>query len=496
MEEKNRLDQFFKAQLSDRDAGASPGGWDVPSDRVWEGIEATISDRRKPAFWWRTLLLLLLAIMALVFASLWFASQQQVKQLERTVAEQRQQIEALIDANSLENTPQNERSPLTDENGSTKGESLEAAGDAPGTEPAELITATSAAATGNEPPIDRNVGKKQPNSTGANEPTATVVEEPKEDTPETQARTPELQPEEKRATPAPVPARWAFLEGNNPDLTPRFDLAHVDGLQQNASTRFLPLEFSFAPVRSDRLLTYKGKDIDTRFERTETSGFSWTASVLTGVQFNERLRLLTGIDYFSYSQESTHLMAMRYTLQNSVIDMDGNRINTYTTDVPTSFGDAGVEIRVAEDGGTSNPDLSEGRLFPVEISAATNIRQLGIPMLLEYQSGGSVVQWISRAGLIGNWITDGDFTLQRARVLHPGMQAQTFRITSDKLTRKLNDFTLDLQLSTGAKMNLTDRFRLTLLPTFRTNLTPIFNNQKLKTNIYSWSVNVGLAFQL
>lgn len=496
MEEKDKLDQFFKARLSGQDAGASPDGWDVPSDRVWAGIESEIADRRQPVVWWRVLLIALLALLALLFAGLWFASQRQVEQLEKTVAQQRQEIREIIAANKPVQSVTDEGAGLAEadvETGSAESEKAFAEEGAANLGTADRSSQVIASDKGISPPFGyedltapSNFAEGQTNA---------VAEEGKTETPEGIVKSGINESRQTIATSVLIPGLWNFLEVDHPDLSVNFDLG-PDGSRHVSKARMLPLEFSFSPVLSDRLLTYKGKDIDTKFERTETAGFSWTASVLTGVQFSDKLRLLTGLDYFSYSQESTHLMALRYTLQNSQTDMFGNRINTYTTDVPTSFGDASIEIRVADDGAANNPDLSEGRLFPVEITAGTNIRQLGVPLLLEYRSGRGPVQWISLAGLIGNWIIDGEFSLQRARVVHPRMQARSFRMTSDKLTRRLKDFTLDMQLSSGAQLNLNDRINLTLLPTFRTNLTPIFDNEKLKTNIYSWSLNVGLAFQL
>ncbi len=496
MEEKDKLDQFFKARLSGQDTGASPEGWDLPSERVWEGIEASVRDDKKPAIWWRTSLLVLLALMVLLFAGLWFASQRQVRQLEKTVAEQRQEIKEIIAANRHAKSNSDEtyqiagavpQRGLTGQKETVPGAGSHEFSPPDGNAPA-LASGSSA-----EPPV--SIGRQSGGFQRKD--TATGIEEQKEEKQPGESENAALTPARVISDPAMIAARWPYLAaGGTPVLTVNPETVVAGGSPKSTSARWLPLELSFSPVLSDRLLTYKGKDIDTRFERTETAGFSWTASALTGVQFSDKFRLMTGLDYFSYSQASTHLMAMRYTLQNATTDMMGNRINTYTTDVPTSFGDASIEIRVADDGAVNNPDLSEGRLFPVEITARTTIRQLGVPVLLEYHSGSGPVQWISRGGLIGNWIIDGDFTLEHAKVVHPGMQTRSFRMTSDKLTRRLNDFTLDLQLSTGAQLNLAERLKLTLLPTFRTNLSPIFNNSKLKTNIYSWSLNAGLAFQL
>lgn len=492
MEEKDRLDQFFKATLSSQDAGASAEGWDLPSGRVWEGIEATLSDRKRPVAWWRTLLLVLLALMALIFAGLWLASQRQVKELEKTVAQHRQEIQEIIAANAVNTSNPSEA--VQDNN--QKVEQHKAVSGANRTkmaiggrsESSDESRNKIAASTKSE---NLSLHTETPDLQGS-----IVVEEHQEVDLETGTPPAAFPSEVLLLNPLPIPNKWPLLKTDVTfALSPTLGGTPTDDAQK-AAAKLLPLEISFSPVLSRRLLTYKGKDIDTKFERTETAGFSWTASVLTGVRLSEKLRLLTGLDYFGYSQESTHLMAMRYTLQNVVTDMAGNRISTYTTDLPTSFGDASIEIRVADDGAVNNPDLSEGRLFPVEVTAGTNIRQLGVPLLVEYQTGHGPVQWITRGGLIGNWIMDGEFELQRARVMHPRLQTRSFRLTGDKLTRRLNDFTLDVQLSSGALLNLSDRLKLSLLPSFRTNLSPIFNSSKLKTNIYSWSMNVGLAFEL
>ena len=480
MEEKDRLDQFFQAKLSGQDEGVAPNGWDLPSDRVWQGIEASLSNHKRPlAGWWRFLLPALLALLALLFAMFWFASQRQVKQLEKTIAAQRMEMQQI----AAKNNPDRAGNIAMQEEATTPPEQPAAASQTSTTAPPATPAATppGIAQTKTATPAQRSAHKG-----------ATMVE-PEKPAPATAEA---FLPRRTLGILQPIPTQWPplYMPALPALTTNRWEGQTTE--DQSLSGGWLPLEFSFSPVLSDRLITYKGKDIDTKFERTETSGFSWTASMLTGVHLGKNIHLLSGLDYFSYSQESTHLMAMRYTLQNAVTDLNGRRINTYTTDLPTSFGDATIEIRVADDGAANNPDLSEGRLFPVELVAGTKIRQLGVPLLLQYQGGQGTVQWLARAGLIGNWVIDGDFTLERIRVVHPGMQAQSYQITGARLSRRLKDFTLDFQLSAGAQLKLNDRLRLNLLPTFRTNVSPIFNSKKLSTNIYSWALNVGLAVQL
>lgn len=492
MEEKDNLDRFFQTQLSSPDADASPNGWDVPSDRVWEGIEKSFKRQDRALLWWRTVVLILLALLTLLFAVLWFASQQQVKRLERTVAQLQLNIQDIISSNHqatselkadtttqyqpLQHVPTTVKEPSTTSSAPT---ALPHIANTRSDQPS-LNISDKHMPMGDAPIRQNHDAHAATLATGS-------VEE------DTLAAS---NNETTKPSPPVIAVQWPQLGRNTPT-----DLAvNVEGSLNKPEApydnRLLSLEFSFAPVLTDRKLSYKGKDIDTKFERSESSSFSWTAEVLSGIRLNSRMRLLSGLNYFSYAHQSSHQLAMRYTLQNATIDASGRRTNTYTTDVPTSFGDATVQVRVEDDGAANSPDLTEGRLFPMEFIAKTHIQHLGVPILMECQLSRGPVNFMARCGLIGSWVLDGNLNLEHVRVGHPHMLVRSYTLAGSKLSNRLNKFTLDLQIATGVQLNLSERLLLTLMPTLSTNLSPVFDSQKLNTNLYSWYLSSGVIVLL
>ncbi|RMF29884.1 MAG: hypothetical protein D6765_03875, partial [Bacteroidetes bacterium] len=95
----DRLEEFFRQSLENLPPSPEPDGWDLPSDRVWEGIQAHLdgAKRRPAALWWiwgaAAAALLLLA----TFFFLW-STHRRLDTLSRTVEDNRLRIEQLQQA--------------------------------------------------------------------------------------------------------------------------------------------------------------------------------------------------------------------------------------------------------------------------------------------------------------------------------------------------------------------------------------------------------------
>lgn len=253
------------------------------------------------------------------------------------------------------------------------------------------------------------------------------------------------------------------------------------------------VEVGAAPVATTRWLRYRTSDVATRFERSEQATLSWMAHALVGVQLDGHWSVSGGVEWFGYTQHSTHLLAMRYTRQNGQTDSEGRLLNTYHTDLPTSFGDASVELRLASESKPA-PDLDEGRLFPVQFSATLQMQQWALPLMVQYRSDGDGLRWVARAGLLANGILEKSLRIEAVRVMHPRIEARSVRLVNDGFQRRLADFSLDAAAGVGVQWEVGPGLSLQVLPSVRTNLTRLTDSPRLRTHLFAWSLQLGAVW--
>jgi len=522
---KDKLEEFFRRTLDGLDDRPAGNGWDMPSGKVWQGIEARMKDgRQKPAFL-KYGLLALVVVLLFVIAYQWWAYVGKVEDLTQQVHQQVATIEELEkDLNENEmNRPAKAASDLLvkDNNRGISPNSESTAGNGANLKNrATRKIGTDHAST----PFTTNLESASPRESISKASTATgkgnQLIEPASSaiTSEQKATVPVNQPEQRLGAaqmkpdvantdmeaPATVqlPLKWPELE----TVSPRFNsinnsataailLASAHNLPSPRGPHFT-LNAYFSPAYSWHSVRYKTTDESTPYEKTESPELSYTAGVLGGVDVSKRWRIYSGISYQRYSQASNHTIGLRYSTDQAITDQNGDLVTTYNTDLQTSFGDAEVELRVANSSSSNEPDINEGHIFPVRFMAEERMQHLGIPMLLEYRFGHKWLAFSLKGGIVGNFLISKEMHIISVRMMHPRLMSREVDIPATRVLRNINDFTLDVQLSAGAHVSLSKRLSLTLEPTFRSNISPIFENTRLETRMFSLALNTGFLWQL
>lgn len=291
--------------------------------------------------------------------------------------------------------------------------------------------------------------------------------------------------------PAGLPSKWPVWSIATPPLILNGTL---QPLALDATSRPpVILNAHFSPAYAWRSLRYKITDETTPFEKTESPELSYVAGLLAGMDVSKRWRIYSGVSYQRFHQASKHTIGLRYTTDQAVTDQHGDLVNTYQADLQTSFGEAEVAFRVANDAASSEPDLNEGRIFPVRFLAEEGLDHFGIPVLVEYRMGSDRLNIVLKGGVVGNFLVGKSIRITDVRTMHPRLISRKTDVAGTRFLRNINSFTLDAQVSAGVHLGLSDRLSLTLEPTLRSNLTPVFENERLETRMFFLALNTGLS---
>ncbi len=522
---KDKLEEFFRSTLDGLDDQPAGNGWDMPSGKVWQGIEASMKDgSRKPAFL-KYGLLALLVMLLLVIAYQRRAYVEKVEDLTQMVHQQVATIEELEkDLNENEkNHPVKAISDLLvkDNKGGILSNSESTAGNRANLKnKAHRNIATDHTSTPFTSTLERaspmeSISEASTTTGNGNqliEPSSSAI------TSEQKATLSANQPEQslgaaqinigivgtETAIPAmaQLPLKWPEFKTvlHQSIFVKRSGSVAISSPSANNTVSSdgpkITLNGYFSPAYFGRNVRQKTTDVSTPYDKTESSELSFAAGFLAGVDLTNSWRLYSGISYQRYSQASNHTIGLRYSTDQAITDQNGDLVTTYNTDLQTSFGDAEVELRVANRSSSNEPDINEGHIFPVSFTAEERMQHLGIPLLLEYRFGHKWLEFSLKGGIVGNFLISKEMHITGVRMMHPRLMSREVDIPATRLLRNINDFTLDAQLSAGAHVSLSKRLSLTLEPTFRSNISPIFENARLETRMYSLALNTGFLWQL
>jgi hypothetical protein len=516
---KDKLEEFFRRTLDGMDDRPSGNGWDMPSGKVWEGIVAGINkgeSARKPGFVKYGLMALVVLLLS-AMAYQWWTFDEKVEDLTGQVLQHVATIEQLQeDLDEKEGGGAEERSGGILPTGETTTGSLAAAKSLTNQKNEATAAAWAFKAAGTNVSLPEPISEAAkgvangnhrdavpPGTADASAQNAAVPANPSEQhLGAAQMKTGVPGAQIARSATVQLPLKVPALKAISPlsifiknSGSPAIPLTTVNELPALEGGR-ITLDAYFSPAYFWRSIRHKTTDVSTPYEKTESPAMSYTAGVLAGVDVSKRLRLYSGISYQRFSQASKHTIGLRYTTDQAVTGQNGDLVSTYQTNLQTSFGDAEVELRVASDASSSEPDLNEGRIFPVRFMAEERLVHLGIPVLLEYRVGGKRLSFALKGGVVGSFLVGKEMRITDVHMMNPRLVSRQVDIPGAKFLKNINSFTLDAQLSAGVHAGLSKRLSLTLEPALRSNITPIFENERLETRLFSLALNTGLSLRL
>jgi|GEM_PF-5231938 len=550
---KDKLEEYFRKSLAGLGETPSTEAWDVPSDKVWENIESSIPtvglSPREAAINKLRWFLALIALLLLFISYQLYTYHKKLDAIASQVRENTAVVEALQRERNAEEAAATKLGfrkkkgeanamPLVEDVEKISAEKLNSAGTGEGFDgtvnrrkkKAGIVPQLSVQGMLNDFPeknsIQKNVAsdrrhsevansfkpqnqpviagfgknKGKSNSKNWNNQATKVLGEGM--TPNAIAENPNgkdfqnlshLNQIAPSAAMAPLELKTIFLVPNKPPLGNRSipDYGISAEKKENIHPERLSLGVYFSPAYSYRSLTSKVSGATQSFDEEASGKLSYNLGIQLGYDLTRRWTLLSGLNYHNLNQTSLHRIGLRYTRVGGSIE-GGNFVNTYDAELKTSLGDAKVEIRIAD--GTPNAAIPEGRPIPILLRARQHLEYLGIPLLAEFRLWGNKFAFTIKGGFVGNFLVQRGLEITAVTPLSDRLIHRRTDIKSERILRQLKDFTLDVQLGVGLYFGLFKNVQLFFEPTYQRNLRPVFENQRFKTNTFTWAINSGLRF--
>ncbi len=490
---KDRLEEYFRKSLEGLSDKASPGGWDLPSEHVWKGIEsgipAVVTTGVKTIIIKYAIFTAAASTVGLATIHMYNQSKE-VRELQQEIVQKDKVIEDLNEALLEErNQPEQPETNISDQQNSTQLTDInESASETSLPSAPEYFDQDSKRVS-----ADRDLLKPEslsggttrvdnkPLNTGSNAGTAGPVSQENV----TASRLGSLNP-----------LNWKspFLNTANqiPTLNYTWNtIKPVVGAYSNPAS----VSAFISPAYAYRSVYHKQREISTPYEKTESPEFSFTGGVNFGIPVGRNLSLGSGIHYSSFHQHSKHIVGLRFTTMGGTKDANGNHVNKYRTKLETSYGLVEVESRVSSDIKSTGTAVNEGRVFPIRYTADLHIKQLSIPLYLQYHIGHQRLGMMLKGGIAGTFLLSNNLDISNVSSLNKELKHLGTSILEEKTLPATKDFTLDLYASVGFRASLSKNLDVMVEPTFRKNITPVFENSTLETRMFSLALHSGLAIK-
>lgn len=470
---KDPLEEFFRKQLGGAEEPPSSGtGWDVPDDRLWGQIAEALPPPRRRPLWLLWLLPLCLAVGGL----LWLYQQERVaRQQQEQQVERLTQALATCGAGVLPEDGVGERAPaalptaapeLAADNAAVPPARTAAHQQAP-TAPLSTPHMLALSAAPPLPGIPQEAAGAHslpsvPDTTEWREATAMAA------LPVRHAlgvqRSPTLapiaiwRPWAVTAAPAPAP-RLAWVVG-----------AYYGSAQNGRQIR--PASGQVQPL-------FRGKE---EFVRSAERG------VLLGLQLSPRWRVETGASrhQFQHITRQNFRLAFRPDRETSTGSELGS---TYALAVPSSYGDAEMEVDLRRDNAPL-PSPLPGQQILGAVRTTQAFRVTTVPLVAAYRLNRHRLHVEAKTGLAFNWIEDQGFQAQVS------LTRLDFRLRQVRVQRGFSDAarsSVDYVAGLSLRYEAWPGTALFVEPTFQRSLTPSAVNESFSTYGQRRALRLGLA---
>lgn len=470
------LEEFFRKQLEAAE-GATPAGagWDVPGDAVWEQVAGALPPppRRRRALWlwWALPLALLLG------GLLWLYVQERAEGRERELRiEELTQALASCGAGAVPADGVGERVPavrLPAAAAAGAGAAEAPAGPrglgggsgllAPGfSVPALDVLGAGALldTLGAAGEIDGAAGVALPDTAGVRVAAVDMAELPVR-----RVQSPLLL--------APV-AMWRPLAVEAPPM---------------AARRAWVLGVYVGPAQAGRRIRAAAGQARPLFAGREEFVSSAERGVLLGLQLSPRWRVETGIGRQAFEHRTRQGFRLLYRPDGET-SAGGELGSTYALAVPSSYGDAEMEVDLRRD--NAPPPLSGLQILGV-VRTTQSYRVTTVPVVAAYRINSQRLYVEAKAGLAFNWIEDEGF---RADV---SLARLDFRLRQVRVRRGFSEAarsTVDAVAGLSVRYETWPGVTFFAEPTVQRSLTPALANENFSTYGRRRSLRLGVSYGL
>lgn len=221
----------------------------------------------------------------------------------------------------------------------------------------------------------------------------------------------------------------------------------------------------------------------------ENESASWTTEygVRVGWQPNRRLALSLGAGQYNMSQQSRHRFRIPFDPGRERPTTNNNFESNYNLSVPSSYGDANVEVGVQRPG---NQPLLPGQFLNVETRTQINLRYISLPLTATYFLHTSPRWSVGVKGGVALSVLDKqDFTATSTISLR-GLRSRT--ITVQRQAPDIEKTMADYQLGAALWYRPAPGWTVSVEPTYRHSIGTVLERGDYSVSQYAWGVQLGV----
>ncbi len=484
---------------------APPAEWDTPPPALWDKIAAAAPPPAATGIiWWKWLSGAML-VLGLTASSLWWlnSSSTPEKQTPAAVqtplmAEQTEQPDANLrpEQPSLPETPastsvqQDDQEQVSDiSNSASSSETPQSSR----RKPIPPVSETGKTSTNNlkgNASAAANTGLSDASSLGGTEQTSVEGSNLLPALSETPAAA------ENPGTTAPLLASWSPVEALAsplPALLPTSEqpvaMTAVSLARRAPKSGHFYAGIMMAPNQTFRQIQSDRPRAQLPAFLRENESASWTTEygVRMGWQPNRRMALSVGAGKYNMSQQSRHRFRIPFDPGRERPTTNNNFESNYNLSVPSSYGDADVEVGVQRPG---NQPLLPGQFLNVETRTQINLRYISLPLTATYFLHSSPRWSVGVKGGVALSILDKqDFTASSTISLR-GLRSRT--ITVQRQAPDIEKTMADYQLGAALWYRPAPGWTLSVEPTYRHSIGTVLERGDYSVSQYAWGVQLGV----
>lgn len=246
----------------------------------------------------------------------------------------------------------------------------------------------------------------------------------------------------------------------------------------------------YAPLVFDRKVEAINIRLQERLDRVETPDEVFTSAGLRlGYQLTPRLSIESGVQYLSAKSLAKYDIEINYDPGREILNANGNYESTYRVTLSTSLGAVATDVALTRNSSSTVPTNTS--TF-VEFEVGQKFKYLKIPVTLKYELGKGKIRGTLRSGIAAGFLLDHQLSITRTRTNQVGLQHSQTRVIED--FRGIKDKSLDLLFAVGVQYSLSPKVNILLEPNYQQSLTPLVERTLVKTYSRFYGVNLGLNY--
>lgn len=484
---------------------APPAEWDTPPPALWDKIAAATPP--PPAatgiIWWKWLSGALIVV-GLTTGSLWWVNKQPSAPEKPTSAAAQTPVMAEQTAPQTEYLrPESGQQPLPETAAAStppSGTSQEIASlpNISSAAPARKTTSASSDAreglslTGSYSPkdLDANTNAPRQNQTAIAELPAPVAEPP---LPAAPSETPSIA--EMPVAESPALALWsptALLESAAPESLPipeRIVSPLEPAIKRAPKTghffagAYLAPNQTFRQIQSDRPVA----QLPAFLRENESASWTTEHGLRVGWQPNRRIALSVGIGQYNVSLQSRHRFRIPFDPGRERPVNNNNFESNYSLSVPSSYGDANVEVGVQRPG---NQPLMPGQFLTVNTLTKTELRYISVPITATCFLHTTPRLSIGIKGGVALSILDSQNFTATSTIGLRGLRSRT--ITVQRQAPDIDKTMTDYHLGAALWYRPAPGWTVIAEPSYRHSIGTVLDRNDYSVSQYSWGVQLGV----